>query len=103
MNKADVLRLFNGYLPDRLNKRLRLNIANRAADFGNDDFRAGSLTDIINEAFDLIGDMGNDLNRRAKILPSSFLTQDIPVNAAGRQIGILVQILVNKTLIVTEI
>ena len=47
--------------------------------------------------------MGNHLNGGAKVLSSALLVQNVPVDFAGGQIGILVQILINETLVVSQI
>jgi len=78
MQETDVRRLFDRDLSDRLNKGLGFNVTDRAADFGDCDIRVRPLADIIDEAFDFIGDMGNDLDCLTKIFPSSFPGQNIP-------------------------
>ena len=45
-------------LPDRFQKRLALNIAGGAADFGNDHIGIGLFAHRIDKGFDLVGDMG---------------------------------------------
>ena len=58
-------------LPDRLQKRQALDVAHRAADLAENDVFAvvhGAET-----AFDLIGDVGNDLNGAAEVVPVALL------------------------------
>ena len=52
-----------GDLPNGLQKRLRLNVTDGASDFGDDHIGIGLLSDPVNKLLDLIGDVGNDLNR----------------------------------------
>ena len=47
--------------------------------------------------------MGNDLYSGTKIFAPALLVQHVPVNLSGGQIGILVQILIDEPLIVTQI
>ena len=47
--------------------------------------------------------MRDDLNCAAEIVAAAFLVQHIPVHLACCKIGILIQILINKTLIVSEV
>ena len=62
MNKKAVFPAdFEGDLPDSLNKRLGLNIADRAANLGNDHIRVGFLTDTVNKFLDLIGNVRDHL------------------------------------------
>ena len=70
-------------LPDGLQKRLRLNVADGTADFGDDDVCVGFLADGIDELLDLICNMRNDLNGRAKVFAAAFLVQNVPVDLAG--------------------
>ncbi len=47
--------------------------------------------------------MRDDLHGFAEIFAVALLIQNIPVHLSGGQVGIFVQILVDKTLVVTEI
>ena len=47
--------------------------------------------------------MGDHLNRRTKIFPSSFFIQYIPVDFSCSQIGILIQILIYKPFVMPQI
>ena len=52
-----------GDLPDRLNKRLRFDIADGSSDLGDDHICPGLFAHRINKILDLIGDMGDHLDR----------------------------------------
>ena len=47
--------------------------------------------------------MGDHLYSRAEIFAAALLIQDIPVHLSGGQIGVFVQILINKPLVMAEI
>ena len=91
------------HLSDSLDKGLALDITDGAADLGDDHIRTCPLSNPINEAFDLIGDMGNGLHGAAQVLSSPLLGDDIGVDLAGGQVGEFVQILINEPLIMSQI
>ena len=90
-------------LPDSLQKGLGLNIADGAADLGDDHVGVRLLTHPIDKFLDLIGDVGDHLHGGAQILPPALLVQNVPVHLAGGEVGVFVQILVDEPLIVTQI
>ena len=47
--------------------------------------------------------MGDDLHGLAEIFAAALLVQNVPVDLAGGKVGIFVQVLVNKPLVVPEI
>ena len=61
------------------------------------------FADAVYKILDFVGNMGNHLNGGAKVLSSALLVQNVPVDFAGGQIGILIQILVDKSFIVPEV
>ena len=73
-------------LPNRLQKRLRLDVADGAADFGYDDVGAGLRPDAVDELLYLVGDVRNDLYGRAEIFAPPLFIQDIPIDLAGREV-----------------
>ena len=90
-------------LPDSLQKGLGLNIADGAADLGDDHVGVRLLTHPIDKFLDLIGDVGDHLHGGAQILPPALLVQNVPVHLTGGEVGVFVQILVDEPLIVTQI
>ena len=90
-------------LANGLQKRLGLDVADGAADLRDNDVRVGLFADGVDEFLDLVRDVRNDLHRRAEIFAAPLLVEDVPVDLTGRQIGILVQILVDEALIVAEV
>ena len=90
-------------LAHRLQEGLGLDIADGAADFGDDHIRVGLPADAVDELFDLIGHVGNDLNRGTQILAPAFLVQHVPVHLSGSQVGELIQVFVDEALVVTQV
>ena len=90
-------------LPDSLQKGLGLNIADGAADLGDDHVGVRLLAHPIDKFLDLIGDVGDHLHGGAQILPPALLVQNVPVHLTGGEVGVFVQILVDEPLIVTQI
>ena len=72
-------------------------------DLGNDHVSLGGRGQIVDVALDLVGDVGNDLHGLAQICTLTFLVQYVPVHLAGGQVGVFVQILVDKALVVAQI
>ena len=90
-------------LTDRFEKRLTLNVSNGSADFNDRDFCMFCRRIAVKSAFDLIGDVRNDLNSSAAEITSSFFLQNGPVDFSGRDIGIFCQTFINKTFIMSKI
>jgi hypothetical protein len=71
-------------LADRLEERLRLDVADRAADLGDHDVRVARLGDRADPRLDLVRDVRDHLNSRAEVLALPLLAQDaIPDGAGG--------------------
>ena len=90
-------------LPCRLYKRLGLDVSYGAADFGDDHMGIGLLSHTVDELLDLVCDMRNHLHGGAEVLAPPFLVQHIPVDLAGGEIGVSVQVFVDKTLIMSQV
>ena len=91
------------HFPDGLNEGLGFDIADGAADFGDDHVRVGLFANPVNEALDFVGDVRDGLHRAAQISALTFLVDHIGVHLAGGQIGILVHILVNEALVMAQV
>ena len=87
-------------LTDGFQKRLTLDVADSAADFGDDNIRVGFFADRVDEPLDFVGDVGDDLHGFSEILTSAFLREHVGIHLARREVRELVQVFVNKSLIV---
>ena len=67
------------HLTDRLKERQAFDIANRAADFDQNEIlgRIG-----LNEFLDRVGNVRNDLHRPAEVIPATFARNHIGINPA---------------------
>ena len=101
--QAVLLPYLQSNLTHRLQEGLGLDIADGAANLGDDHIRVGLPADAVDELFDLIGHVGNNLNRGTQILAPAFLVQHVPVHLSGGQVGELVQVFVDEALVVTQV
>ena len=73
-------------LPDRLEERQALDVADRAADLDEHDVHvAGAAADRV---LDLVGDVRNHLDGAAEIVAAALLLDDALVNLAGRPVRV---------------
>ena len=100
---AVVAALLQTHLTDGLKEGLALDVAGGAADLGDDHIRFGGGSQIVDIALDLVGDVGDDLDGLAEVSALTLLVQHVPVDLAGGQVRILVQVLVDEALVVAEI
>ena len=91
------------HLADSLEERCGLDIADGAADLGNNDIGVGLLAYSVNLVLYLVGDVGNYLNCAAEVIAASFLIKNCPVNLACGNVGIDGKIFINKSLVVAEV
>ena len=81
----------------------RLDVADRAAHLDDDDVRAAVARDAPDALLDLVGDVGDDLDRAAEVIAPALLGDDRLVDAAGRDVGELRQVLVDEALVVPQV
>ena len=74
-------RQFVAELPDRLEERQALDVADRAADLAQHEVEV--LVAVADEILDRVGDVGNDLNGRAEIIAAALLGENVLIDAAG--------------------
>ena len=67
-----VAALLVAHLADRLEERLALDVADGAADFDDDDVGAGLAADGADALLDLVGDVGDRLDRAAEVVAAAF-------------------------------
>ena len=90
-------------LPDRLDEGLRLHVAHRAADFRHDHVVLPGLAEEQHPAFDLVRDVGDDLDRLAQVGALAFPVDDRPVDLARRDVVRLRHVDAQEPFVVPEI
>ena len=104
VNVADVLGAgLLAVLADGLDKRLRLDVADRAAQLGDDYIGAGLLLDAAELVLNGVGDVGNHLHGTAQKVAATLTGDQAFVDGAGRKVGIAGQVLINKALVMTQV
>ena len=103
MDEQAVSRLLQRDLADRLDEGLAFDVTDGAADLGDQDICARAFRTFIYEILDLIGHMGNDLDRLPQVFALPLPVQHVPVDLAAGQIGVAGQVLVDKPLVMPKI
>ncbi len=77
------------HLPGRLEEGQRLDVADRAADLGDDDVRRVRRPggEGPHPGDDLVGDVRDDLDGVSEVLAAPFLGDDVVVDLPGRHVG----------------
>ncbi|MDT4833926.1 hypothetical protein FQZ97_675510 [compost metagenome] len=78
---------FHAQLADSLEERLRLDVADRAADLHHGHVGTGGALD--DAALDLVGDVRNDLDGGAQVVTTALLAQHVGVDTAGGEVVVL--------------
>ncbi len=97
---------FLAQLADRLEERQALDVAHRAADLDQQEIDVGAVLRLglgQDEFLDLVGDVGDHLDRGAQIVAAALLLQNGLVDAPGGDVVALGGRHAGKTLIVTEV
>ena len=88
-------------LPDRLEERQRLDVADRAADLDDDDVDvAAHLADV---GLDLVGDVRDDLHRLAQVVAAPLLLDHRLVDLAGGEVVLALHDPRGEALVVAEV
>ena len=90
-------------LADRLEERQRLDVADRAADLGDDDvggLRGGAAPDA---RLDLVRDVRDHLHRRAEVVALALLAEHRLPDRAGAVARVAGEVLVDEALVVAEV
>ena len=90
-------------LAQGLQERQTLDVADGAADLGDDDLGVGQPGDALDALLDLVRDMRHHLDRAAQKVPAPLATDHRRVDLAGRDVGRTGQVLVDEALVVTEV
>ncbi|MNH95387.1 hypothetical protein D3C73_480280 [compost metagenome] len=76
-------------LADGFQERQTFDIPNRAPDLCNHDIRASFAASTVDTFFDLIRNMGNNLNCTPEILTTALFTDDRRIHLTGRYVAVL--------------
>ena len=103
MEKHDVVASpLGGYLADGLQEGLGLDIAHGAADL-HDGHVSVRGVQRVNVPLDLIGDVGDDLDRGSQIVPGPLPVEHVPVDLPRGDGGVDGEVFVDKALIVAQV
>ncbi len=91
----------DAHLPDRLEKRQRLDIAHGAADLDHADVGVTGRGQHV--TLDLVGDVRDDLDGCAEILAAALFRDDVRVDLARREIAHAVRARVHEPLVVAQV
>ena len=97
------LACFPSYLTDSLQEGLALHVAGGTANLRDDHVGPGFFSYGVNKPLDLVGDVRDGLHGLAQIFPPAFLGNHVGIDPPGSQVGKLVQVLVNETLIMSQV
>lgn len=87
-----------------LEERLRLDVADRAADLGDDHVGTRLFMRLqAHAALDLVGDVRDDLHGVSEVLAAALARDDLRVDLAGRHVGGLRQVDVEEPLVVADV
>ena len=89
------------HLADGFEEGKRLDVADGAADFADDDIDI--VGDLFHGGLDLVGDVGNDLDGFAEIVAAALLGDDLLVDAAGGEVVVAGEAGVGEALVVAEV
>ncbi len=92
---------FHPHLPDRLQKRQRLDVADGAADLDHGDVRIRRPQ--ADAVLDLIGDVRDHLHRAPQIFTTALLADHAFVDLAGGEVVVAPHAGAQKALVVTQI
>ena len=90
-------------LSDGLQERLALDVAHRAAHLDNGDPGIFISEIAVEAALDLIRDVGDHLYRAAAVIAAALFLQNGPVDLTRSHVGVLAQIFVDETFIMTQV
>jgi len=90
-------------LADRFEVGERLDVADGSADLDHDDLRLLFARDPVDALLDLVGDVRDDLHRRAEVVATALLRDHGVVDLPGREIRSARDVAVDEALVVTEV
>ena len=96
---ADIL----AHLADGLEERQRFDVADGPAHLDDDHIRIAVARDPPDALLDLVGDVGDDLDRATEVVATAFLGDDRLVDPASRDVAELAQVRVDEALVMAEV
>src|SRR4051794_9251127 len=90
-------------LPDRLQERQRLDVADGAADLGDDDVAVARLRGATDPLLDLVRNVRDHLHGRAEVLAAPLLTDHALPDRAGGVVRVPREVLVDEALVVADV
>src|SRR5581483_6183319 len=90
-------------LPDRLQERQRLDVADRSADLGEDDVAVARLGGALDPLLDLVRDVRDHLDGRAEVLAAALLAQHGVPDRPLRVVRGPREVLVDEALVVADV
>ena len=91
-----------GVLADRFEEGQAFDVADGAADFGDDDVDV-FVAEPANGGFDFVGDVRNDLHRLAEVFAFPLFRDDGLVDAAGGDVAVAIELGVGEAFVVAEV
>jgi hypothetical protein len=88
-------------LPDRLEERQALDVADGAADFAQHEVEA--VIAVADEVLDGVGDVRDHLDGGAEIIAAALLGQDVLIDAAGSDVVFLGRRIAGEALVMAEV
>ena len=90
-------------LADRLQERERLDVADRAADLGDDEVDVARVGHQLDPLLDLVGDVRDHLDGRAEVVAAALAADDRVVDPAGGDVRGATRVRVGEALVVAEV
>ena len=90
-------------LPDRFQEGQRLDVADGPPHLHHDHLGLRLAGDPLDALLDLVGDVGDDLHRRAQVVAAPLLGDHLGVDLAGGHVGGRRHVLVDEALVVAEV
>ncbi len=90
-------------LAQRLEEGQALDVARGAADLGDDDVGVVALRDLVDAVLDHVGDVGDDLHRRAEVEPLALVLDDGLVDLSAREVVQSGKAAAGEALVVPEV
>ena len=84
-------------------EREALDVSDGAADLGDEHVDLSELGQPVHAALDLVGDVRDDLHGAAEVVPTALFGDDAVVDAARGDVGVPLDELVEKALVVTQV